>query len=230
MFRFGEPTYLYLLLLLPFLAVFYLYSNYRRRKNIRRFGDPVLLAQLMPDVSKYRPDVKFWIIFVAIGLFSVLLARPQFGSKLETVKRKGVEVIIALDISNSMLAQDVQPSRLEKAKRFIAEAEQMLSMGLWDLAANRFYYSCFHAAQALLIHYGLSAHTHAGTLGVFGMNFVKTGKIDKELGAFFSRMEQLRMKADYNCEYDVSNSDVENMLQPAHDFLNSIIKLIKEKQ
>ena len=64
MFRFEEPTYLYLLLLLPFLAVFYLYSNYRRRKNIRRFGDPVLLAQLMPDVSKYRPDIKFWIIFV----------------------------------------------------------------------------------------------------------------------------------------------------------------------
>ena len=82
--------------------------------------DPVLLAQLMPDVSKYRPDVKFWILFAAIGLFSVLLARPQFGSKLETVKRKGVEVIIALDISNSMLAQDVQPSRLEKAKRLIS--------------------------------------------------------------------------------------------------------------
>ena len=120
MFRFGEPTYLYLLLLLPFLAAFYLYSNYKRRKNIRRFGDPTLLAQLMPDVSKYRPDVKFWIIFVAIGLFSVLLARPQFGSKLETGKRKGVEVIIALDISNSMLAQDVQPSRLEKAKRLIS--------------------------------------------------------------------------------------------------------------
>ena len=120
MFRFGEPTYLYLLLLLPFLAAFYLYSNYKRRKNIRRFGDPVLLAQLMPDVSKYRPDVKFWILFAAIGLFSVLLARPQFGSKLEKVKRKGVEVIIALDISNSMLAQDVQPSRLEKAKRLIS--------------------------------------------------------------------------------------------------------------
>ena len=120
MFRFGEPTYLYLLLLLPFLAAFYLYSNYKRRKNIRRFGDPALLAQLMPDVSKYRPDVKFWILFAAIGLFSVLLARPQFGAKLETVKRKGVEVIIALDISNSMLAQDVQPSRLEKAKRLIS--------------------------------------------------------------------------------------------------------------
>ena len=121
MFRFEEPTYLYLLLLLPFLAAFYLYSNYRRRKTIRKFGDPVLMAQLMPDVSKYRPDVKFWLVFAAIGLFAVLLARPQFGSKLETVKRQGVEVMIALDISNSMLAQDVQPSRLEKAKRLVAQ-------------------------------------------------------------------------------------------------------------
>ena len=121
MFRFEEPTYLYLLLLLPFLAAFYLYSNYRRRRAIRKFGDPVLMAQLMPDVSKYRPDVKFWLVFAAIGLFAVLLARPQFGSKLETVKRQGVEVMIALDISNSMLAQDVQPSRLEKAKRLVAQ-------------------------------------------------------------------------------------------------------------
>ncbi len=121
MFRFEDPTFLYLLLLLPFLAAFYLYSNYRRRKAIRKFGDPVLMAQLMPDVSKYRPDVKFWLVFAAIGLFAVLLARPQFGSKLETVKRQGVEVMIALDISNSMLAQDVQPSRLEKAKRLVAQ-------------------------------------------------------------------------------------------------------------
>lgn len=120
MFRFEEPAYLYLLLLLPFLVAFYLYSNYRKRKSIRRFGDPVLMAPLMPAVSKHRPDVKFAITLLAIGLFAVLLARPQFGSKLETVKRQGIEVIIALDISNSMLAQDVQPSRLEKAKRIVA--------------------------------------------------------------------------------------------------------------
>ncbi|WP_321331522.1 VWA domain-containing protein [uncultured Bacteroides sp.] len=120
MFRFEEPTYLYLLLLLPFLAAFYLYSNYRRKKSIRKFGDPELLAQLMPDVSKHRPDIKFLLIFICIGLFSVLLARPQFGSKLETVKRKGVEIMIALDISNSMLAEDVQPSRLEKAKQLVS--------------------------------------------------------------------------------------------------------------
>ena len=120
MFRFEEPSYLYLLFLVPLLVVFYLYSNYRKRKAIREFGDPALMKQLMPGVSKYRPDVKFTLLVIAIGLFSVLLARPQFGSKLETVKRKGVEVIIALDISNSMLAQDIQPNRLEKAKRLIS--------------------------------------------------------------------------------------------------------------
>ena len=77
MFRFGEPTYLYLLLLLPFLAAFYLYSNYKRRKNIRRFGDPTLLAQLMPDVSKYRPDVNsglfccYWFVLRITGTPSI---------------------------------------------------------------------------------------------------------------------------------------------------------------
>lgn len=121
MFRFEEPAYLYLLLLLPVLALLYWYSNYRRRRAIRKFGDLELMAMLMPDVSKYRPDVKFGIIWLVVALFSLLLARPQFGSKLETVKRQGVEVMIALDISNSMLAQDVQPSRLAKAKRLVAQ-------------------------------------------------------------------------------------------------------------
>lgn len=121
MFRFEEPQYLYLLLLLPLLVLLFLYSNYRRRKCLQIYGDPELLAQLMPDVSRFRPDVKFWLLLSAVGLFALLLARPQFGSKLETVKRQGVEVMIALDISNSMLAQDIQPSRLEKAKRLVAQ-------------------------------------------------------------------------------------------------------------
>ncbi|MDR0895767.1 MAG: VWA domain-containing protein [Prevotellaceae bacterium] len=121
MFRFEEPAYLYLLIALPFLAALYLYSNYRRRRAVRKFGDPELMAPLMPDVSKYRPDVKFWLTLTAIGLLAVVLARPQFGSKLETVKRQGIEVVIALDISNSMLAQDVQPSRLAKAKRLVTQ-------------------------------------------------------------------------------------------------------------
>lgn len=120
MFRFGEPLYLYLLILLPFLVAFYLYSNHRRRKKIRQYGDPELLAQLMPDVSKYRPDVKFWLMFAALTMVIFMLARPQFGSKMETVKRQGVETVVALDISNSMLAQDVTPSRLDKSKKLIS--------------------------------------------------------------------------------------------------------------
>lgn len=120
MFRFGESFYLYLLILLPFLVVFYLYSNYRRRKKIRQYGDPELLEQLMPDVSKYRPDVKFWLMFAALTMVVFMLARPQFGSKMETVKRQGVETVVALDISNSMLAQDVTPCRLEKSKKLIS--------------------------------------------------------------------------------------------------------------
>lgn len=121
MFRFEEPIYLYLFLLLPCLIVIYIYSNYRRRVAIQKFGDPELMAQLMPDVSQYRPGVKFTLLCLSVILFVFLLARPQFGSKLETIKRQGIEVIIALDISNSMLAQDVEPNRLEKAKRLISQ-------------------------------------------------------------------------------------------------------------
>lgn len=89
MFRFGEPQYLYLLIVLPLLAVFYFYSNYRRRKKLREYGSPELLAHLMPDVSKYRPDVKFWLTLSALAMVIFMLARPQFGSKMETVKRQG---------------------------------------------------------------------------------------------------------------------------------------------
>jgi Ca-activated chloride channel family protein len=121
MFRFEEPGYLYLLLLLPVLTTLYIYSNYKRRKAIREFGDPELMVPLMPEVSKRRPDIKFVLILISIALFAVLLARPQFGSRLETVKRQGVEVMIALDISNSMMAQDIGPNRLEKAKRLISQ-------------------------------------------------------------------------------------------------------------
>jgi Ca-activated chloride channel family protein len=121
MFRFEEPAYLYLLILVPLLVLFYLYTNYRRRKALRSYGDPELMAQLMPAVSKHRPDLKFAVLMVVVALFAVLLARPQFGSKLETVKRQGIEVIIALDVSNSMLAEDVQPNRLEKAKRIVSK-------------------------------------------------------------------------------------------------------------
>lgn len=120
MFRFGEPTYLYLLIVIPVLVIFYFYSNYRRKKRLRKYGDMKLLQSLMPEVSMYRPDVKFWLTVAAMTLIIFTLAQPQFGSKMETVKRKGIETVVALDISNSMLAQDVTPSRLDKSKKLIS--------------------------------------------------------------------------------------------------------------
>ncbi len=120
MFRFGEPLYLYLLIILPLLVIFYLYSNYRRRKRLRRYGDMELLERLMPQVSQYRPDVKFWLTIAAMAMVIFMLAQPQFGSKMETVKRQGIETVVALDVSNSMMAEDVTPSRLAKSKRLVS--------------------------------------------------------------------------------------------------------------
>ena len=121
MFRFGNPESLYMLAILPLLLGFYFYSNYRRIQRIKKYGDPELLNQLMPDVSGARMAWKFWLSFVAIALIIFVLARPQFGSKMETVKRSGIETVIALDISNSMLAEDVQPNRLEKSKKLVSK-------------------------------------------------------------------------------------------------------------
>ena len=120
MFRFADPNVLYLLIILPFVAIFYFYSNYRCTKRLRKYGDPELLSMLMPEASAHRPVFKFWVLWIALGLSIVMLARPQFGTRLEKVKRSGIETIIALDISNSMLAEDVVPSRLEKAKSLIS--------------------------------------------------------------------------------------------------------------
>lgn len=126
MFRFENPAYLYLLLLIPLLLVFYFYSFYKKREALRKYGDPELMSQLMPSVSKHRPEVKYGIMLCIVALLSVLLARPQFGTKAENVKRNGVEIIIALDISNSMYARDVQPSRLQRAKMLVSQLVDQL--------------------------------------------------------------------------------------------------------
>jgi Ca-activated chloride channel family protein len=116
MFRFGHPEYLYLLVIIPVLAFLQLYFQMQRKKKLQKFGNTELLSHLMPDVSFIRPAVKFYLLLLAIAAIIVTLASPQFGTKLETVKRKGIELIIALDVSNSMNATDVEPSRLDRAK------------------------------------------------------------------------------------------------------------------
>ena len=118
--RFANPEYLYLLLLLPVIALLFFYSIYRRNKDIRSYGDPQLLKALIPSYASLRNHLTFWLSLTAVMLMVFVLARPQFGAKKETVTTRGVEVVVALDISNSMLADDITPNRLEKAKRLIS--------------------------------------------------------------------------------------------------------------
>ncbi len=120
MFKFANPEYLYLLVLVPVLVVLHVLSNIRRRRKLAEYGDAELLSRLMPDASSVRPNIRFWLLFASYTLCCFLLARPQFGSKQDTITRKGIETVIALDISNSMLAEDVAPSRLDKSKRIIS--------------------------------------------------------------------------------------------------------------
>ena len=121
MFKFVNPNALFLYIPLLRIVGVYFYACYSRKKALRRYGSPELLGAMMPEVSNFRPALKFWIAFVALCFMVLLLARPQFGTKMETVKRQGIETIIALDISNSMLAEDVAPSRLEKSKNIISK-------------------------------------------------------------------------------------------------------------
>lgn len=120
MFRFENIDFLWGLLVIPILTVIFIWSRIARKKALRRFGNTEILKQLMPFTSKSRPTFKFIILMLALAFIITGMARPQFGSKLKKVKREGVELIIALDVSNSMMAEDIQPNRLERAKRAIS--------------------------------------------------------------------------------------------------------------
>jgi len=120
MFRFANIDMLWGLMLIPAFTLLFILSRLTRKRALRKFGNHHVISELMPFVSKTRPVFKFSLLMLALAFFIVGTARPQFGSKLKKVQREGVEIIIALDVSNSMMAEDIQPNRLERAKRAIA--------------------------------------------------------------------------------------------------------------
>lgn len=117
--RFESPIYFWLLLLIPLFLGIMLWNEWRRRKNIKKLGDESLVMSLMPEVSAFRRWAKFVVFQIALIMAIITLARPQMGTKVSNEKRNGIETVICLDISNSMLAEDVQPSRLDKSKMLI---------------------------------------------------------------------------------------------------------------
>jgi Ca-activated chloride channel family protein len=127
MFRFAHNYALYFLLLLPLLVAIFIFLRSSGKKAFKKFGDPQLIINLIPEYSKSRPVLKFILLATAVLFLIFGIAGPQFGSKLTEVKRKGIEVIIALDVSNSMLSTDIQPSRLERAKQSIAKMIDQMS-------------------------------------------------------------------------------------------------------
>ena len=117
--------------------------------------------------------------------------------------------------------------QMEKADRFLKQAEMVREMQQWDMAANRFYYACFHAVQALFIHNGLASKTHSGMLRQFGLHFIKTGIIEDRLGGFLTRMEQLREKGDYNCVFSINEEELDTIVAPAHELVKVIAELVQ---
>jgi Ca-activated chloride channel family protein len=120
MFRFAHPLYLYWLALVPVAVILFIVMSYSKKIAVKKFGDSVLFNQLAADVSRAKPALKFVLFVIAYSLLVTGLANPQIGTKLEEVKREGVDIIVALDVSNSMKAEDIKPSRLERSKQAIS--------------------------------------------------------------------------------------------------------------
>ena len=121
MFRFANIEMLWWLVAIPIFVIAYIVYTKRKQRQLREFGDQELMAQLMPDASKSRPIWKFSLMMIALVLLIIAVARPQYGQKENSIKRQGIEVMVALDISNSMLAEDVAPNRLDRAKQMLSK-------------------------------------------------------------------------------------------------------------
>ncbi|OYT14283.1 MAG: hypothetical protein B6I19_00805 [Bacteroidetes bacterium 4572_114] len=141
MFQFAKPEYFYGLLMIPvFIILFALMLSWRKRA-MKRFGDLKLVNKLMPDRSKGRAAIKFIVLMLAYTLIIFGLANPQIGSKLEKIERKGIDLVIAVDVSNSMLAQDIKPNRLLRARQSISKLVDKLKndrIGIVVFAGNAY--------------------------------------------------------------------------------------------
>ena len=121
MIQFDEKIFFYLLALIPVLLLIYVVHQVWKRRTQRKFADPNMLRMLAPDRSRFKPQLKLVLFLAALAFLTLGLVNPKMGTKLETVKREGVDIVFAVDVSKSMLAEDIAPNRLEKAKRIVSE-------------------------------------------------------------------------------------------------------------
>ncbi|THV61414.1 VWA domain-containing protein [Flagellimonas alvinocaridis] len=127
MIQFDEKTYFYLLGIIPVMVLAFFFLQIWKKRTQRHFANPKLLKRLAPNKSSFKSVIK--LVFLLAGLSSLImgLVNPKIGTKLETVKREGVDIVFAVDVSKSMLAEDIAPNRLEKAKRLVSEIINQLA-------------------------------------------------------------------------------------------------------
>ena len=147
MIRFEHIEYLYLLLGIPVFTILLYLGMRMKSAALKRLGDPGILNRLIPEASNNKVILKFIILNIAYAFLVIGIANPQTGSKMEQVQRKGIDIVVALDISNSMLAQDIKPDRLSRAK-------QALFKLIDRLQGDRIGIVIF-AGKAFTHHYGL---------------------------------------------------------------------------
>ena len=121
MYELDEKKYLSLLLILPILVLLFLFNQYWKRKKQREFGDLEMIQKLSPEKSVLKSVLKFTVLILAFGFLVIGLVNPKIGTKSETVKREGIDIVFAVDVSKSMLCEDVAPSRLEKSKQIVSQ-------------------------------------------------------------------------------------------------------------
>ena len=141
MLRFEHKEYFFLLLLIPIVISIYFYVQYQTKKQLEKIGNIDLMKRLMPDRNEKKSLLKFIALNVVLFFLILALAQPQMGTKMEKVQRKGIDIMIALDVSKSMLSQDVAPSRLEKSKLLIQTLLKNLDgdrVGLVIFAGNAY--------------------------------------------------------------------------------------------
>ncbi|MFK8268982.1 vWA domain-containing protein [Capnocytophaga cynodegmi] len=141
MIHIDEKIYLWFIPIIAFMFLVFVFSQIRKKRKQKHFADEKLLKRLAPNRSSFKPWLKFSFLAVIIVLLCIALANPKIGTKIETVKREGVDVVFAIDVSKSMLAEDVAPNRLEKAKRLVFETMSQLKgdrIGIVAYAASAY--------------------------------------------------------------------------------------------
>ncbi len=121
LYQIEEPIYFYLLTIIPVIIVVFLLAYWWKKRTQKKFIDIALLEKLAPNRSTFKSVLKLVFLVIGIGFLVISLVNPKMGTKLKTIKREGVDVVFALDVSKSMLAEDIAPNRLEKAKQIISK-------------------------------------------------------------------------------------------------------------